>query len=165
MVKRMIKEIDCLRSKKIETYFFRTEYTFASRILQWAFGLYIFLVGVKKLRVDGQFDPVDGILSFAASIQNGAMNTEILAREFPGFLLFGYGLILPLLELASGVLLLANRQVKIAYILVGLIYLSFVFGQMYSGNTGKIGTDYLPSLVALCVAVFATTKDRQAIAS
>ena len=138
--------------------FYRNEYAFAARIMRWAFGIYFLLVGVKKLRVDGRFSPVDGIISFAESLPAGAMNTAILAREIPDVMLLGYGYTLPFAELGAGALLLANRHVNFAYVLVAFLFLSFIFGQMYSGNTAKIGTDYLPSLVALCVAAYAHQK-------
>lgn len=141
-------------------WFYRNEYAFATRIMQWAFGLYFLLVGVKKLRVDGHLDPINGIIGFAQSLTEGAMNTGILAREMPDFLLLAYGFVLPFAELGAGILLLANRYVRIGYVLIAGIYLTLIFGQMYSGNTGKIGTDYLPSLVALCVAVYAHQKDQ-----
>ncbi len=144
------------------TSLYRNEYTFAAKVMQWAFGLYFLLVGVKKFRVDGHLDPVNGLFAFANSLTEGAMGTQILAREIPGFLLYGYGLGLPFMELAAGILLLVNRHVRIAFALIAGIYLSFIFGQMYSGNTGKVGTDYLPSLVALCVAVFAWVRSRGA---
>jgi hypothetical protein len=34
------------------------------------------------------------------------------------------------------------------------MYLTFIFGQQYDGNTSKVGTEYLPGLLTLCVAVF-----------
>lgn len=132
----------CLCLKK----WFKNEYSFGAEVLRYAFAIYFILVAVKKLRM--------GIPNFADSIVGGAMNTELLAGEVPSIILYIYGLALPILEMVAGILLLINVRVREAYILVALIYLSFVFGQMYSGNTGKIGTDYLPSLTALTLAVF-----------
>ncbi|MCH6258873.1 DoxX family membrane protein [Puniceicoccaceae bacterium K14] len=146
---------------KIETHFFKNEYSFASNILRWSFGIYFLLVGVKKLRVDGELNPIEGILGFASSVTQGAMNTEIVAREIPSFLLYPYGLSLPFVELTAGVLLLIGWKIKFGYLLIGFTYISLIFGQMYSGNTGKIGTDYLPSLVALCIAVFAYIRNEK----
>ena len=144
--------------KQINKYFSINEYTFAARIMQFSFGLYFLLAGVKKLRVEGTIDPINGIHAFAKSLTEGAMGTEILAREIPDFMLLAYVYTLPAFELAAGILLLINRYVRLAFLIVGMIYLSLIFGQMYSGNTGKIGTNYLPSLVALCVAVYAYRK-------
>lgn len=133
---------------------FRNEYSFPAFFLQYAFAIYFILVGVKKFRGDG------AISGFANSLTEGAMGTERLAADIPAAVLMVYGYVLPIAELLAGVFLLVNKNVRLAYVIIGLIYLTFVFGQMYSGNTGKIGTDYLPSLVALSVAVFMRERDK-----
>lgn len=125
---------------------FKNEYSFGAEVLRYAFAIYFILVAVKKLRM--------GIPEFADSIVGGAMGTELLAGEMPAIALYAYGLVLPVVEMIAGILLLINIKVREAYALIALTYLSFIFGQMYSGNTGKIGTDYLPSLTALTLAVF-----------
>lgn len=140
--------------KIIHKLFFTNEYAFIARIMRYAFAIYFILVAVKKFRM--------GIPQFATAVTEGAMNTELLASEFPNAILYLYGLLLPIVELVAGILLLINKYVREAFVLIGLTYLSFIFGQMYSGNTGKIGTDYLPSLVALSVAVYAHEKHTKA---
>lgn len=132
---------------------FKNEYSFGAEVLRYAFAIYFILVAVKKLRM--------GIPQFADAIVGGAMGTELLAGEVPSILLYIYGLALPIVEMVAGIMLLVNFKVREAYTLIALVYLSFIFGQMYSGNTGKIGTDYLPSLVALTLAVFFREKSRK----
>jgi len=142
---------------------FKNEYSFGAEVLRYAFAIYFILVAVKKLRM--------GIPEFADSVAGGAMGTELLAGEMPPIVLYIYGLalpvvemvagVLPVVEMVAGVLLLINVKVREAYVLIALTYLSFIFGQMYSGNTGKIGTDYLPSLTALTLAVFFREKSRK----
>lgn len=122
---------------------FKNEYSFGAEVLRYAFGLYFLLVGVKKLRM--------GYPGFAESLLAA---DDLIAGEIPHIILYIYGLVLPAAELLAGVGLLLNKYVKEAYFTIGVIYLTFVFGQMYNGNTGKIGTDYLPSLVALSLGVF-----------
>ena len=123
---------------------FQNEYSFGANVLRLAFGLLFVLVAVKKFRM--------GYAGFAEGLI--AKEGSLMAAELPSIVLLVYGYALPALELVAGVLLLANKYVKEAYALVALMYLSFVFGQMYDGNTGKIGTDYIPSLAALSFAVF-----------
>ena len=125
------------------SHFFKNEYTFGARVLQYAFAIMFLLVGVKKLRM--------GYTGFADALIAGDGH---LANEFPSMLLYLYGLALPAAELIAGVLLLINKYVREAYMLIALMYLSFVFGQQYDGNTAKVGTEYLPSLMALALAVF-----------
>ena len=132
---------------------FKNEYSFGAEVLRYAFAIYFILVAVKKLRM--------GIPEFADSVAGGAMGTELLAGEMPPIVLYIYGLALPVVEMVAGVLLLINVKVREAYVLIALTFLSFIFGQMYSGNTGKIGTDYLPSLTALTLAVFFREKSRK----
>lgn len=139
-----------LMKKIIHKMFYKDAYTFPAEVLRYAFAIYFILVAVKKFRM--------GIPEFATSITEGAMNTELLANEIPHILLYVYGLALPFVEFIAGFLLLINKYVREAYIMIALTYLSFIFGQMYSGNTSKIGTDYLPSLTALSIAVYAREK-------
>ena len=122
---------------------YRNEYAFGAEVFRWAFGLYFLLVGIKKLRM--------GYPGFAESL---VAADDLIAGEIPSIALYIYGLALPAAELASGAALLLNKYVKEAYFTIGVIYLTFIFGQMYNGNTGKIGTDYMPSLVALTMGVF-----------
>lgn len=129
---------------------FKNEYSFGAEVLRYAFGIYFLLVGVKKLRM--------GYPGFAESL---VAADDLLAGEIPSIVLYIYGLALPALELLAGVGLLLNKKVKECYFVIGLMYLTFIFGQMYNGNTGKIGTDYLPSLVALSLAVFFWTKNKK----
>ena len=119
----------------------KNEYAFGADVLRLAFGLLFLLVGVKKLRM--------GYTGFAEALIAGEGN---LANEIPHMVLYAYGLALPALELLAGVLLLAKRYVQEAYGLVALIYLTFVFGQQYDGNTAKVGTEYIPSIMALALA-------------
>ena len=122
---------------------FTDEYTFGAKVMRWSFGLLFLLVGVKKLRM--------GYTGFADALVGGDGN---LAAEIPNIILYVYGLIIPAAELLAGAALLANKYVQEAYTAIALMYLSFIFGQMYDGNTSKVGTEYFPSLVALCLAVF-----------
>jgi len=123
--------------------FFNNGYAFGAHLLRYAFALLFILVAVKKLRM--------GYGGFAASLVTG---DGLMAQEIPHVLLLAYGYLIPAAELIAGVLLLINRYVKEAYATIALIYLTFIFGQMYDGNTAKIGTEYMPSLVALSLAVF-----------
>ena len=129
---------------------YKNEYSFGAEVLRYAFAIYFILVAVKKIRM--------GIPQFADALVDGGLNTELLASEMPSILIYIYGLALPVVEMVAGILLLINVRIREAYTLVGLTYLTFIFGQMYSGNTSKIGTDYLPSLVALSLAVFFREK-------
>lgn len=124
-------------------HLFKNEYTFGATVLRYAFALLFIFVGVKKLRM--------GYGGFAESLV--AADT-LTANEIPAVLLMAYGYILPAAELIAGALLLVNKYVKEAYATIAVIYLTFVFGQMYDGNTSKIGTEYMPSMIALSLAVF-----------
>ena len=115
---------------------------FGATILRLAFAFLFILVAVKKLRM-GYGGFAEGLVSNADSL---------LAGELPSGLLYLYGGIIPAAELLAGLALLFNRYTQKAYIAIAFIYLSFVFGQQYDGNTAKVGTEYLPSLVALVLA-------------
>ena len=127
---------------------FANEWSFGSNVFRLAFGIYFLLVGVKKLRM--------GYPGFAEALVSG---DDLIAQELPNVVLYIYGLALPAAELLAGGALLVNRYVKEAYFTIAVIYLSFIFGQMYNGNTGKIGTDYMPSLVALTMGVLCWKKN------
>lgn len=113
-------------------------YHFGAAALRIAFGILFVLVAVKKFRM--------GYLGFADKLVAG---DGLMAQEIPHFLLYAYGAVTPALELLAGVLLLLNKKVKLAYTIAALFYISFIFGQMYDGNTPKIGTEYIPSLLAV----------------
>ena len=112
-----------------------------------AFGILFVLVAVKKLRM--------GYFGFAESL---VTSEGLLAQELPHALLYAYGAITPALELLAGVLLLVNKKVKLGYAIVALFYVSFIFGQMYDGNTPKIGTEYIPSLLAVIAGYFLSDR-------
>ena len=116
---------------------------FAAFLLRYTFGIMFLLVAVKKIRM--------GYGGFADSL---LMGDTLLAAEAPSMLILAYGLILPGIELLVGAALLLDYNVKYAYIAIGFIYLSFVFGQMYNGNTVKVGTEYFPSILALIAAFY-----------
>ncbi len=120
-------------------------YHFGATVLRVAFGLLFILVAVKKLRM--------GYFGFAESLVSG---DGLMAQEIPNFLLYIYGALTPAAELLAGVLLLINKKPKIAYGIAALFYLSFIFGQMYDGNTVKVGTEYIPSLLAVVVGYWLT---------
>ena len=122
---------------------FKNEYAFGAKLLRYGFAILFILVAVKKLRM--------GYTGFADSLVNGDGH---LAAEMPVILLQVYGYIIPAAELVAGVMLLVDQYRREAYFAIGIIYLTFIFGQMYDGNTSKIGTEYFPSMVALSLAVF-----------
>lgn len=127
----------------------KNEYAFGAAILRYAFAIMFILVAVKKFRM--------GYTGFADSLVSG---DTLIAQEIPSIILYIYGLLLPAAELIAGILLLINKYVKEAYVLIAWMYLTFVFGQQYNGNTAKVGTEYLPSLVALSVAFFFSTRSK-----
>ena len=135
--------------KRTDSYFGKLSdpYHFGATMLRLAFAFLFILVAVKKLRM--------GYGGFAESLVSG---DTLMAKEIPGIILYIYGYIIPALELLVGILLLVNRYVKTSYMLVALIYISFVFGQMYNGNTSKIGTEYFPSFLVLLAAYFCEDK-------
>lgn len=136
--------------KQLQAYIkklYKNEYTFGAEVLRYAFGILFLLVGVKKFRM--------GFTGFADAIISGDGH---LAQEFPSIILYIYGLVLPIAEFAAGLLLLLNKHVKEAYFAVAVMYLTFIFGQQYDGNTSKVGTEYLPALLALSLAVFFNAK-------
>lgn len=122
-------------------------YAFGALILRLAFGILFTLVAVKKLRM--------GYGGFAESLVTA---DTLMAKEIPHMLLLAYGYVLPAAELIVGVLLLANKYVREAIAVIAIIYLTFVFGQMYNLNTAKIGTEYFPSLLALWALVLCREK-------
>ena len=123
---------------------------FGATILRIAFGILFVFVAVKKFRM--------GYGGFAESIVN---SDTLFAKELPDFLLYAYGYILPGLELLIGLLLLANRYTKYAYHLAALVYLSFIFGQQYDGNTSKVGNEYLPALLTMTVGYYYYHKSQE----
>ena len=128
---------------------FKSPMHFGATVLRLAFAFLFILVAVKKFRMGiGNF--VNGMI----------LNPEtLMAQEIPNFLLLIYGYLIPWVELIAGVLLLFDRYTKIAYTAVAFIYVSFVFGQMYNGDTAKIGTEYMPSLLAVIAAYYMHERD------
>lgn len=126
---------------------YKNEYTFGAQVLRIAFGMLFLLVGIKKFRM--------GFTGFADTISSGDGH---LAQEIPSIFLYIYGLALPFAEFGAGLCLLLNKHIKEAYFAIAIIYLTFVFGQQYDGNTAKVGTEYLPALLTLALAVFFTIK-------
>lgn len=122
---------------------FKNEYSFGAKTLRYAFGLLFVLVAVKKFRM--------GYGGFAEGLVSGDGH---LAKEVPHVILYAYGYALPAAELIAGVFLLINKYVKEGFAMIAIMYLTFIFGQMYDGNTGKVGTDYIPTLTGLSLAVF-----------
>jgi|GEM_PF-2310105 uncharacterized membrane protein YphA (DoxX/SURF4 family) len=136
--------------KQLQNYMkklYKNEYTFGAEVLRYAFGILFLLVGIKKFRM--------GLTGFADSLIAGDGH---LAQELPSILLYIYGLALPIAEFGAGLFLLLNKNVKEAYFAIGVMYLTFIFGQQYDGNTAKIGTEYLPALLTLSLAVFFNIK-------
>lgn len=121
--------------KACERFFSEPAY-FGATVLRLAFALLFLLAGINKLRM--------GYGGFASMIVGNGGN---LASEAPAVLLYIYGYLLPAAELLAGVLLLFNKYTKHAFALVALMYLSFVFGQMYDGNGSEM-TGYLVALLA-----------------
>ena len=116
---------------------------FGADILRIAFGIFMILVAVKKFRV--------GLPIFAESLVGG---NKALGNEMPAIVLLAYGYTLPFVELIVGIMLLAKQKVCIAYQVLALVYISFIIGQQYDGNTAKIGTEYFPSLLTLVVGYY-----------
>lgn len=112
-------------------------------VLRYSFALLFILVAVKKFRL--------GIGGYAESL---LASDALYTQELPSILLQLYGWIIPWAELLVGLMLLVNKGTLTAYKGIALIYLSFVFGQMYNLNTSKIGTEYFPSLIALSLAYY-----------
>lgn len=126
---------------------YKNEYTFGAQVLRIAFGMLFLLVGIKKFRM--------GFTGFADAIVSGDGQ---LAQEIPSVVLYIYGLALPIAEFGAGLCLLLNKHIKEAYFAIAIMYLTFIFGQQYDGNTAKVGTEYLPALLTLSLAVFFTIK-------
>ncbi len=128
---------------------FKNPMHFGATVFRLAFGVLFVLVAVKKFRV-GIPNFIDGMI----------LNPDNLtAQEIPNWILSAYGYIIPWVELAAGIFLLIDRYTKVAYTVVAFTYVSFIFGQMYNGNTGKIGTEYIPSLMATVAAYYMHEKD------
>lgn len=122
-------------------------YKFPSQVFRIAFGILFLFVGIKKFRM--------GIGGFAEGLVTADTN---MAKEFPEMLLLAYGYILPFVQVAAGILLIINKYTFLAFQTLAVIYLTFIFGQMYNENTSKIGTEYLPSLIALMAAYYFNYK-------
>jgi uncharacterized membrane protein YphA (DoxX/SURF4 family) len=120
--------------------FFTDPEYFGAVALRLTFGLVFVLAAVAKFRM--------GFSGFADIVVSGEGN---LASEMPAVILQAYGYALPILELIAGVLLLSGckKHAKYGFGLAGIIYLTFVFGQAYDANIAVVGTEYLPSLLAL----------------
>ncbi len=128
---------------------FRDPNHFGAVVLRLAFALLFILVAVKKFRM--------GIGEFTNAM---VLNPDtLLAQDVPAWILQVYGYSIAWIELAAGVLLLFDRYTKVAYTVVAFSYISFILGQMYNGNTAKIGTEYMPSLLAVVAAYYMHEKD------
>ncbi len=138
------------RKKHHQMSLFKSPMHFGATILRLAFAFLFILVAVKKFRDFGGF--VNGMILDEATH---------MAQEIPHFLLYIYGYSIPFIELLAGVLLLINRYTKVAYTIVAFTYISFVGGQMYNGDTAKIGTEYMPSLLAVVAAYYMHEKDEE----
>ena len=126
---------------------YKNEYAFGAFFLRWTFALLFLFVGIKKLRM--------GYVGFADGLVN---SNSLLVSELPPVTVYLYGLLLPITELLIGMLLIVNRYKREVYTLIGFVYLTFVFGQMYNGNTEKIGVEYIPSIIALVLLVWCEIK-------
>lgn len=118
-------------------------FKFPAHVFRIAFGILFIFVAIKKFRM--------GIGTFADSLITADSN---LAKEFPHMLLLAYGYALPFVQIGAGILLVINKYTFLAFQALAVVYLSFIFGQMYNENTAKIGTEYLPSLIALMAAYY-----------
>ncbi len=122
-------------------------YKFPAQVFRLAFGILFLFVGIKKFRM--------GIGEFAESLVTADTN---MVKEFPHILLMAYGYILPFVQVGAGILLIINKYTFLAFQTLAVIYLTFIFGQMYNENTAKIGTEYLPSMIALIGAYYFNYK-------
>ncbi|MDF2378676.1 MAG: hypothetical protein P1V18_00435 [Candidatus Gracilibacteria bacterium] len=118
-------------------------FEFSSKVIRYAFGILFILVAVKKFRM--------GLGGFADSLIKA---DNLIAQEIPAILLLAYGYIIPWMELFAGAALFSKKHVYSGYKVIALIYLSFIFGQMYNLNTSKIGTEYFPSLILLMLGYY-----------
>lgn len=123
--------------------------TFGATVLRMAFAILFLLVAMKKFRM--------GIGNFADSI---ASTDSLISQDIAPVVLYMFGFALPILELLVGVLLLIDRDVKSAYGLAAIIYLALIFGQVYNGNTPRVGMEYFPSLLALIAAYHLEDKKK-----
>ncbi len=129
---------------------FESPQHFGATILRYAFGIFFVLVAVKKFR------------NFDGFLDSMVLNPEnLITQEIPNFLLYIYGYLIPFVELAAGLSLLFNVFTHFGFTVVAFTYISFVFGQMYNGNTSKIGTEYIPSLLAVIAAYWLHDIDHQ----
>ncbi len=122
---------------------------FGADIFRITFGLLMLLVAVKKFRMG-----IGNEYGYGAFAQSLIAGDGKLASEAPNFILLAYGYVLPALELLIGLMLLTKKKVSLAYQMLALVYLSFVFGQQYDGNTSKVGTEYIPSIFALIAGYY-----------
>lgn len=131
--------------------FFKNEDEFTDSMFRLAFGILFIFIAITKIRA--------GYTAFAESLANPI--EESLLRNDLGFpILYLYGIMLPALELLAGVMLILDKYSHLAYELIAFIYLSFIFGQAYNGNASTIGSEYLPSLLALSFAYAAHMRVR-----
>lgn len=133
--------------KKMCERFSKDPHYFIATVFRLAFALLFILVAIKKFR-----------MGYGNFVESMVTADTLLAKEIPDVFLMIYAYLLPLAELLAGVLLLFNKYTKEAYQLIALMYLTFILGQQYDGNTAKVGTEYLPSLVALAVAYWTHHK-------
>ena len=128
---------------------FKSPMHFGATVLRLAFALLFILIAIKKFRM--------GLGNFTNAM---ILNPDNLTtQEIPNFLLQIYGYSIAWVELAAGVLLLFDRYTKIAYTIVAFTYLSFIFGQVYNGDEAIIGSQYMPSLLAVVAGYWMHEKD------
>lgn len=116
---------------------------FGALVLRLAFGILFLLAAVAKLKM--------GIGGFAEVLVSA---DDMLAREVPVGLLRLYGRLVPLVEFSVGVFLILGVFVRWTYAAVAVLYLSFIFGQVFNGNVSIVGAEYFPTLVALVLAFY-----------
>ena len=124
---------------------YQCPYHFGATVLRLSFGFLFVLIAIKKFRM--------GYFGFAEMLVNGKGS---MAKEIPSFILYAYGTLIPAIEILAGLLLLINKKPKIAYSAIALLYLSFIFGQTYDGNVAIIGSEYIPSLLAVIAGYWLT---------
>ena len=131
---------------------FRSAHAFGATILRLAFAFLFILVAVQKFRM--------GFEGFAKSLVYPTVPT-LLSTEFPDFVLYTYGYLLPVVEFISGVLLLVNKYTREAYIVISLVILTFVFGQEYNGNSSIVNQEFIPLFIALILAMYCEESQKK----
>lgn len=120
-----------------------------STLFRIAFAFTFLLAAVLKFRL--------GFDGFAENLANPIIPT-LISQEIPDFVLLIYGYLIPVIEFIAGVLLLVNKYAREAYIIIGLLLLTYIFGSMYNGNMSIVAGEYIPMMVALVIAIFCLEK-------